>query len=460
MEKNNRILIVDDERINLENISHILLQEGYEITTACNGRSAIEKIEQDYFDLIITDLKMDDVDGVQVMAAAKNRLPDAEVIVVTGYATVNAAVEIMASGAFYFLSKPIKLHELLLLVKKALEKGTLKNEIIRLKQQIEGTKWASRFIGHNPAILKLHDSILQIAQLHSNVIIAGETGTGKELVARLIHEFGPRAHKRFLSINCAALHEELVLNELFGHEKDAFPGAGRSRQGLLEMADGGIILFDEIGEMPLSAQIKLLRVLQEKKLLRVGGTREIAVDIRILASTSLDLQKEIKAGRFRKDLYYRLNVISLHIPPLRQRMDDIPLLVRHILSRHPGSTGSITSISPEALAVLHRYDYPGNVRELENIIEYAQALCNDTVVQPSHLPPELNDLSLQSPSGLPGDNQARNLEKNEREHILSVLQSVSGNKTKAAKLLGIDRVSLWRKLKKFDDNGIMTVKTE
>lgn len=451
MEKNNRILIVDDERINLENISHILLQEGYEITTASNGRSAIEKIEQDYFDLIITDLKMGDVDGVQVMVAAKNRLPDAEVIVITGYATVNAAVEIMASGAFYFLSKPIKLHELLLLVKKALEKGALKNEIIRLKQQIEGKKWASRFIGNNPAILKLHESILQIAQLHSNVIIAGETGTGKELVARLIHEFGPRAHKRFLSINCAGLSEELVLNELFGHEKDAFPGAGRSRQGLLEMADGGIVLLNEIGEMPLAAQLRLLPVLQQKRLLRVGGTREIAIDIRILASTSLDLQKEIKAGRFRKDLYYRLNIISLHIPPLRQRKDDIPLLVRHVLSRYPDANGNITSITPEALAILRRYDYPGNVRELENIIEYAQAFCGNSVIQPSHLPLGLNSLSPHA-SSVPGD--ARNLEDNEREHILSVLHSVAGNKTKAAKLLGIDRVSLWRKLKKIDGNDI------
>ena len=460
MEKNNRILIVDDERINLENISHILLQEGYEITTAGNGRTAIEKIEQDYFDLIITDLKMGDVDGVQVMAAAKNRLPDAEVIVVTGYATVNAAVEIMANGAFYFLSKPIQLHELLLLVKKALEKGTLKNEIIRLKQQIEGKKWASRFIGHNPAILKLHDSILQIAQLHSNVIISGETGTGKEMVARLIHEFGPRAHKRFLSINCAALHEELVLNELFGHEKDAFPGAGRSRQGLLEMADGGIVLLDEIGEMPLPAQVRLLRVLQEKRLYRVGGTRQIAIDIRILASTSLDLPKEIKAGRFRKDLYYRLNVISLHIPPLRQRKDDIPLLVRHVLSKHPDANGNITAIAPESLAALHRYEYPGNVRELENIIEYAQALCNNAVITLAHLPLGLNGLHPHASSGLSDDNHGRNLEENEREHIMSVLQSVDGNKTKAAKLLGIDRVSLWRKLKKFDDNGIPTVKTE
>lgn len=449
MEKNTNILVVDDERINLENIRHILIQEGYEVTTADSGRSAVEKIEQNHFDLIITDLKMADVDGIQVMAAAKKHLPDAEVIMVTGYATVTQAVEIMANGAFYFLAKPIKLGELLALVKKALEKNSLKNEILRLQQQIDGTKWASQFIGRNPAILKLKETIFQIAQLHSNVIITGETGTGKELVARLIHEFGPRSAKRFLPINCSALSEELILNELFGHEEEAFSGAGKSRQGLLESADGGIILLDEIGEMPLTAQVKLLRVLQEKKILRVGGTREIAIDIRILASSNLDLGQEIKAGRFRKDLFYRLNVISLHIPPLRERKDDILLLIRHFLAKYPGIGGKVKSISPEALELLQQYDYPGNVRELENCIEYAAALCDGPVISPDSLPSEYREFSPAGSRTASAGRQARNLGENERDHILSVLNSVAGNKTKAARLLGIDRVSLWRKLKKF-----------
>lgn len=451
MEKTNRILVVDDERINLENISHILAQEGYDVTAADSGASAVEKIEQEHFDLVITDLKMADVDGIQVMETTKYRLPDAEVIVITGYATVTQAVEIMANGAFYFLSKPIKLNELLLLVEKALEKNSLKNEIIRLKQEIEGRRGAAQFIGQNHAIIKLKGTIYQIAQLHSNVIITGETGTGKELVARLIHELGPRAHKRFLPINSAALSEELILNELFGHEKDAFIGAGKSRQGLLESADGGIVLLDEIGEMPLAAQVKILRVLQEKKILRVGGTREIAIDIRILATTNLDLGQEIRDGRFRKDLFYRLNVISLHIPPLRERRDDIPLLCRHFLAKYPGVDGSVRSITPDALELLQQYNYPGNVRELENIIEYAAAICDGPAVTPDVLPEEVKE----RPSGRPdaertGNGQARNLVDNEREHILTVLNSVAGNKTKAAKLLGIDRVSLWRKLKKFE----------
>jgi len=450
MEKNNRILVVDDERINLENISHILIQSGYDVTTADSGRSAVEKIEQERFDLVITDLKMANVDGIEVMETTKNRLPNAEVIVITGYATVTQAVEIMADGAFYFLSKPIKLNELLLLVEKALEKNTLKNEILRLRQQIDGTNRASQFIGRNPAIVKLKDTLVQIAQLHSNVIITGETGTGKELVARLIHELGPRAQMRFLPINCAALSEELILNELFGHEKHAISGNGRSRQGLLESADGGIVLFDEIGEMPLTAQVKILRVLQDKKIIRVGGTREIAVDIRILATTNLDLVQEIRAARFRKDLYYRLNVISLHIPPLRERRDDIPLLIRHFLAKYPGIDGKIKSVSPEALDLLQQYDYPGNVRELENIIEYAAALCDGPTITQTLLPSELKGPRSHLSKADSTLKQKRNLEDNEREHILTVLNSAGGNKTKAAKLLGIDRVSLWRKLKKFE----------
>ena len=440
MEKNNRILIVDNERINLENISHILRLEEYDITAAADGRTAIDLLEQQHFDLIITDLKMADVDGVQVMITAKKRLPDVEVIVVTGYATVNDAVEIMANGAFYFLSKPIKLNELLQLVKKALEKNSLKNEIMRLRQEIEAKKGTSLFIGQTPAIIKLKNTIFQIAQLHSHVVITGETGTGKELVARLIHEFGPRAQKRFLPINCASLSEKPIADEVFGD--DASTGTGRSWQGLLESADGGIVLFDEIGEMPMASQIKLLRILQEKKLRRSDGAGEIALDIRILASTNLDLQEESRSGRFRQDLYYRLNVISLHIPPLRQRKEDIPLLVRHFLD----SKGKAQSIDPEALALLHGYNYPGNVRELMNIIEYSHAVCTGSVIHAHHLPSTLKSHPTHNTSPHPLNEQT--LEHNEREHILSILSSVAGNKTKAAKLLGIDRVSLWRKLKK------------
>lgn len=445
-----KILVVDDELINLENIKHILKKDQYDVVTASGGAEAINKIGHDHFDLIIADLKMPDVDGVQVMEAAKNMQPDAEVIIVTGYATVNSAVDAMAKGAFYYLPKPIKLDELRSLVKKALEKTILRSEISALKQKIMSKKGVTQFVGHNPAILKLKDSIAQVAQLDCNVIISGETGTGKELVARTIYELSPRASKRFLPINCGALTEELMLNELFGHEKEAFTGASKWRKGLLESADKGVVLLDEIGEMPLTMQVKLLRVLQERKIIRVGGTTEIPIDIRILASTNRDLQEEAQKGNFRQDLFYRLNVVSLLIPPLRDRKDDIPQLVRHFLAKNPQAGGNVKSISPEALSLLNDYDYPGNVRELENIIERSLALCNEPDIKPYHLPPEISNwqpVQKKEKGNSPDD--VCSFEENELNYILSILKQCDGNKTKAAKIMGIDRVSLWRKLKKY-----------
>lgn len=447
------ILLVDDEAISLQNISHFLQQNGFTISSATNGTEAITLLRQSHFDLVITDLKMGNVDGVQVMKTAKELHPDIEVIIVTGYATVDSAVEAMAQGAFYYLPKPIKLQELHALVMKATEKTILRREISRLKKRIKAQQGTTQFIGHNPEILKLKDSMAHFAQLDCNILITGETGTGKELVARTIYELSPRSEKRFLPINCAAMTEELMVNELFGHEKDAYTDAGSMRHGLLESANGGVVLFDEIGEMPLTMQVKLLRVLQEKKIIRVGGTQEIPIDVRILAATNRDLKEEVEKGTFRQDLYYRLNVVHLHIPPLRERKDDIPLLVNYFLAKY--STGGMTkNMSQEALARLQEYDFPGNARELENIIERSLALCDDSEIKPHHLP---SDLKSSPHIQLPGTQAVKtdkSLEENEREYILSVLKKVNGNKTQAAKIIGIDRVSLWRKLKKYEKNGI------
>lgn len=448
-----RILVVDDEIINLQNIQHVLSKEGYYVEIASCSKDAVENIAHNHFDLVITDLKMPDMDGVQVMNIAKEMQPDAEVIIITGYATVNSAVEAMAEGAFYYMAKPIKLNELRALVKKALEKTLLKNEISRLKQHILSKKGVTQFVGQNPAVLKLKDNIAQVAHLDCNVLIIGETGTGKELVARTIYELSPRADKRFLPINCGALTEELMLNELFGHEKDAFTGASKWRKGLLESADGGVVLLDEIGEMPLNMQVKLLRVLQEKKIIRVGGTTEIPVDVRILAATNRDLQEETQRGRFRQDLYYRLNVVSLHIPPLRERKDDIPLIVHHFLAKYPAPEGKVKSIEPRALDMLQDYDYPGNVRELENIIERTLALCGEPEIKAYHLPPEFGTHQPLFTTAVKAEKPAQTLENHERDYIMSVLKSVDGNKSQAAKIMNIDRVSLWRKLKKYEENG-------
>jgi len=448
------ILLVDDEEINVQNVGHFLEHQGFQVTTATSGNEALGLLNQSHFDLVITDLKMGDVDGVQVMKTAKELHSEIEVIIVTGYATVNSAVDAMAQGAFYYLPKPIKLKELHALVLRATEKTLLRREISRLKRRIEAQKGTTQFIGQNPAILALKDSIAHFAQLDCNILISGETGTGKELVARTIFELSPRANNRFLPINCGAMTEELMVNELFGHEKDAYTDAGGLRNGLLESANGGVLLFDEIGEMPLSMQVKLLRVLQEKTIIRVGGTQEIPIDVRLLAATNRDLKEEVEKGTFRQDLYYRLNVINLHIPPLRERKDDIPLLVNYFLAKYSLPNAKAKSFSPEALQRLQEYDFPGNARELENIIERSLALCGDSEIQPHHLP---TDLSKSQPFHFPDAQVSRpgiSLQENEQVYILSTLKSVGGNKTKAAKIIGIDRVSLWRKLKKYEKNGV------
>lgn len=449
-----KILMVDDEEISLQNVGHYLENQGFEVTPAKSGKEALVLLNQCPFDLVITDLKIGDIDGVQVMKTAKELYPEIEVIIVTGYATITSAVEAMAQGAFYYLPKPITLKELHELILKAMEKTMLRKEIIRLKKRIKAQQ-GTQFIGRNPAILKLKESITQFAQLDCNILISGETGTGKELVARIIHEMSPRSDKRFLPINCGAMNEELMLNELFGHEKSAFTDAGSLHKGLLETTDGGVVLFDEIGEMPLSMQVKLLRVLQEKRIIRLGGTREIPVDIRILAATHRDLAKEVEKGRFRQDLFYRLNVVNLHIPPLRDRIDDIPLLANYFTAKYSPPKGDTKSLSPEALQRLQAYDYPGNARELENIIERSIALCSSQEIKIHHLP---ENLGVGMPFNLNYSAQEfkpnKSLEENERDYILSVLKNVEGNKTQAAKVIGIDRVSLWRKLKKFQKSGI------
>ncbi len=449
-----RILVVDDEEINLTNICYVLNKAGYVTESAGSGGEAIRKLQQGHFDLVITDLKMGDIDGVQVMEAVKKITPDTEVIIITGYATVDSAVEAMVKGAFYYVAKPFNFKQLKEIIHSALEKSLFKKELHKLKTSKKIKQGSTQFIGHNYAILQLKDTIAQVAQLDCNVLITGETGTGKELVARIIHELSPRADRRFLPVNCAALTDELLLNELFGHEKDAFTGASKCRKGLLESAAGGVVLFDEVGETPLQMQVKLLRVLQDKKIIRVGGTQEIPVDFRILAATNRDLKEEVLHKTFRADLFYRLNVVSLHIPPLRERKDDIPALTRHFLAKYISPEGRLKSISNEAIALLMEYDFPGNVREMENIIERSLAICNDDEIKAFHLPPEIAPVvqppTVKGKSGAP----LKSLENIEQEHILSVLKRVHGNQTKAAKIMGISRVSLWRKLKKYQDNGI------
>ena len=449
-----QILVVDDERISLKNICHVLDKEGYKTEPASSGSEAIKKLGDSPFDLVITDLKMGDIDGFQVMETTKQLQPDTEVIIVTGYATVNSAVEAMAKGAFYYIPKPLKLQQLKEVVHSALEKALFKKELKKLKSTSKLQPGATQFIGQNTAILQLKDTIAHVAQLDCNVLITGETGTGKELVARIIHELSPRANKRFLPINCSALTEELVLNELFGHEKDAFTGASKARKGLFESAEGGVVLLDEIGETPLQMQVKLLRVLQEKRIIRVGGIQEIPIDIRVIAATNRDLKEDVLHKTFRLDLYYRLNVVSLHIPALRERRDDIPALIRHFLAKYPSLDRQTKTMSNEAVSVLMEYDFPGNVRELENIIERTLATCTQAEIKPGDLPQDVIAPIRPLQQGPPHDAPLKSLKNTEQQYILSVLRQVNGNQSKAAEIIGISRVSIWRKLKKYQDEGV------
>jgi len=440
------ILIAEDEPIARENLEHVLRREGYSVTAVEDGNAALSELKQREFDLILTDLRMKPVDGMEVLENSKAVYPDTEVIVITGYAAVTSAVEAMQKGAYYYLSKPYEIDEMRHLVRQALEKRALRKEIRDLKRKSQPSQFPL-LIGNCCGMQEMKKIILQVAPTDCNVLILGETGTGKELVAKTIHQLSPRAEHRFLAVNCGAFNEELLANELFGHEREAFTGAKGIKKGLLEAAAGGTILLDEIGDMPLAMQVKLLRVLQERTFLRVGGTEDISVDIRILAATNKDLKEEVDQGRFRQDLFYRLNVITLVVPRLADRQDDILLLSRHLLKKIASEQGKrIESLSDAFTEILLSYEFPGNVRELQNILERAVTLANGPTLEAHHLPADLRKFAghVQRPP-----ERLLTLEENERDYIQWVLGQVNGNKTKAAELLNIDRVSLWRKLKRY-----------
>ncbi|KAF0233422.1 MAG: NtrC family two-component response [Desulfovibrionaceae bacterium] len=442
------VLIVDDEPIAVDNLGHILGREGYATATASSGEEAIEFLGSREFDLVLTDLRMTGLDGLGVLAEAKRLWPDTEVVVMTGHATVSTAVEAMRLGACHYLTKPYGLAEVRATVAEAMDKRRLRQEVARLSRQVAGLACGPLIIGESPAIQALRDNIHHIAPTDSTVLILGETGTGKELVARAIHQSSLRKENRFLAINCGAFNEDLLANELFGHEKGAFSGASTQKKGLLEVAGEGTLFLDEIGEMSLSMQVRLLRVLQERLFFRVGGTQEIPVSARILAATNKDLKAEVDLGLFRADLYYRLNVITLRVPPLSERRQDIPLLAGYFIAKYAPAMGkTVSGVSSEAVRHLMAYDYPGNIRELENIVQRAVIMAKGELIVPGDLP---LDLRGDAPALVKHEGpELVTLEELERRHVKAVLAHEGGNKTKAAEILGIDRVSLWRKLKRY-----------
>jgi DNA-binding NtrC family response regulator len=444
------ILVVEDDDIARQNLQYILEKEGYDVLAAETGVKALQLLEKSEFDLVLTDLKMQQVDGMQVLNMVRENHPHTEVIMITAYATVDTAVEAMRQGAYHYIPKPYKVDLVRKLVREALYKRNLYLENIQLKTELAEHKGKKRplLIGASQPMRQVIELIEHVAPTDSNVLIIGETGTGKELAAKTLHALSNRSTENFLAVNCGAFSEELLVNELFGHEKEAFTGAATKKIGLIEAADQGTLFLDEIGEMPANMQVMLLRVMEEKELLRVGGTAPVPVNVRFIAATSRDLKRECEAGRFRLDLFYRLNVVNLYLPPLVERADDIPLLINYFLDTKTKQVNKeVTEVEPEAMELLKNYSWPGNVRELENVMERAVVMTRTPTIKVNDLPPDILDLSVQT-FRLKNDGPP-SMEEQEIEYIKWVLNHVGWNKTKAAEIMKIDRASLWRKLKRY-----------
>ena len=447
-----KLLIVDDEPMAVENLAHALSKAGYLVTSCTSGPGGIKALEHERFDVVLTDLRMERADGMAILQRALEIDPDTLVVIITGYATLDSAVQAIKAGAYYYITKPFRLDEVRKIVANAMEGVRLKRENRQLRDQVNKIQPGAHIITQDAIMQRLLDTAKQIAPTDCNVLITGETGTGKELLARFIHTSSSRADDPFVAINCGAFQEELLANELFGHEKGAYTDAGEAHTGLIEAANGGTLFLDEIAEMSLPMQIKLLRVIQEQEVQRIGSTRVVPVDVRFVAATNRDLRNEVASGRFRQDLFFRLDVVTLHLPPLAERRDDIPLLAYYFLKKMARRMDrQIENIDPEAMALLVDYDYPGNVRELENLIERGIALAGGNEFTASLLPPALVDRSVhvirRNAERLP------TLEEREADYIDWVLKHTNGNRTKAAEILGIDRVSLWRKLKTIAKNN-------
>jgi DNA-binding NtrC family response regulator len=452
MQHKGKLLIVEDEKTALKNLVHVLKKEGYEVTGAQSGSAALTLIENQPFDVVLTDLKMEKVDGMQVLKKCRERHPDTEVIMITGHATPESAVEAMKQGAFYYIAKPFRLDEVRQVVSEAISKTRLKHENRQLREQIESYQGKVKIITQDPHMLRLLDMARQVAPTDCNILITGESGTGKELFARYVHYNSTRTDGPFLAVNCGAFNEQLLSNELFGHEKGAFTGAQTLKKGLIESAAGGTLFLDEITEMIPAMQVKLLRVIQEREVLRLGGIRPVKADTRYIAATNRNMAEMTQSGSFRQDLFFRLNVVNLHIPPLCERSGDVVLLCYFFLKKFSIlMKKEVSEISPEVILVLDNYNFPGNVRELENIIERGVALSNGNTIELAHLPDSLRELSTRTFQKKEG--RISSLEEQEMAYIKWVLNQADGNQTLAAQLLGINRVSLWRKLKSYGLNG-------
>lgn len=438
------ILVIDDEENIRNGLAANFEMEDYNVRTASSGKQGLELLAHGDIDLVVTDLRMDGISGEEVLRRVTTELPGIPVIVLTGHGSIDAAVAAMKNGAYDFLTKPLNLDQLNAIVKRALETRELSLKHKMLLSELDTVRSFGKMIGKSAEIQKVFNLVEKVAPSKASVLITGESGVGKELVADAVHSLSPRKNNSFIKVHCAALSESLLESELFGHEKGAYTGADSMKKGRFELAHGGTIFLDEIGEINQQTQIKLLRVLQEKKFERVGGEETIEVDVRVVAATNRNLEEEVRAGRFREDLYYRLNVVSIHVPSLRERKDDIPLLVDAFVKKFSDENGkNVTGIDAKARSALYKYDWPGNIRQLQNCIESACVMCSGTEISLEDLPPSISEYKgdgmISVPTGI-------TLEEAEKIIIRQNLAANKGNKSKTAELLGIERKTLNRKL--------------
>lgn len=446
------ILVIDDEENLRHMLSVMLTRQGYRVESVANGVEGLDIIRNKIFDFILCDIRMPEMDGKAFLEQALEEHVSAPIIMMSAYGSVDTAVECMKKGAYDFISKPFKKDEIVMVLKKAEERERLKEENRRLRDRVSERSMFNGIVSRNAAMEGIFAKIRKIADLKTTILVLGESGTGKELIARAIHQNGRRALKPFVAVNCGAIPEQLLESELFGHVRGAFTGATSDKVGLFEQADGGTLFLDEIGEMPLALQVKLLRVLQEEEIRRVGAAKTTRVDVRVVSATSRDLEADTRDGRFREDLYFRLNVFSLHLPPLRERVEDIPLLVEHFLTSCLHERGvDKPTVDPAAMRSLMAYGWPGNVRELENAIEHSAIICEGEVITNDCLPPAVKSVQVEHVISDREENLSikKAEEAIERDLIRKALARTGGNRTQAAKILEISHRSLLYKLKEF-----------
>ncbi len=443
-----RVLIVDDEADSRDALAELTQRWGYDVQTASDGTEALRRAIEWHPDVILTDLVMPNMDGLWLLRALRAELPDCPVVLLTGRGTIQTAVQAIKEGAYDFIEKPLEVPRLRIVLERALEKKETMREVQLLRRRLAALAPGTDIIGTGPAMQSVFELVKKVAPSNASVVLTGESGTGKEIVARAIHNLSPRKDKPFVALNCSAIPATLIESELFGYERGAFTGADQRRMGNFELAHNGTLFLDEIAELPLELQAKFLRVLEDHKIRRLGGRGEVEVDVRVICATNRDLKDEIRRGRFREDLYFRLHVFTIQLPPLKERREDVPLLVHHFIEKFNGETGKhVQGVSPAALGMLQGYAWPGNIRELRNTVERAMILVDGDVIGEEHLPPDMQTsrpeaAMLRVPLGIAMD-------KVEKEYILASLQKNGGNKARTAEVLGISEKTLYNKLNRY-----------